>query len=713
MSHRFLGTRHYFASQRRTLRALLVIAVALPAAMVAAWGWLALRHDMDNAELRAAGMARVVQEHASKIFDTNHQINSRLRDVTAGMSNAEVRQHEQELHVRLADIVGGVSQASSVSVFDNQGRLLASSRFFPVPPISIAQREDFRAIVAEGRPFYVTAPHTGQVVPERIVNASMPRLGPGGEMVGVVSVTLRPSYFADFYRDVLSQDPGAEAALVRADGAVLASYPGTAPEYVRGPLQQLLERASEGVRDSVSRVPGLSGADSIVADRAAGSGMLHAVVGIPVSVIQQQWRRRLYMAAMVAAIPSAALWAALGMSLRRLRREEQAFLRWQEEIGKREEAEERYRQSRKLEAVGHLITSVAHDFRNVLSVISFNTDLMITRPDVGREKALAGIKRSLASGVALTNQLIGMARKRQHRKEVLTIGQEAEAWTPLICTTLGSRARLRYDIAPDCWPVCADRNELELAMINLASNARDAMPDGGSFMVSASNVSLDGERPPGMRGDYVCLSARDEGRGMPPEVVERVFEPLFTTKTGGLGSGLGLAQVHDFCREVDGLAVIESEPGKGTVVRLYLPAWKHGDAGMRASGQSSSVLIVADQPRNVHSAVESLQAAGHRVTLVRDEAEALAATDRYGFDLVVCDARLGATLGGLPLRERLVHSYPFLPVVLMTDDADMIALAAVSGLPFLLKPWNAQTLVRAGILHVKRTSDGKSNVYRA
>ncbi|WP_223862691.1 hypothetical protein, partial [Enterobacter asburiae] len=91
---RFLGTRHYFASQRRTLRALLVIAIALPAAMVAAWGWLALRHDMDNAELRAAGMARVVQEHASKIFDTNHQINSRLRDVTAGMSNAEVRQHE-------------------------------------------------------------------------------------------------------------------------------------------------------------------------------------------------------------------------------------------------------------------------------------------------------------------------------------------------------------------------------------------------------------------------------------------------------------------------------------------------------------------------------------------------------------------------------------------------------------------------------------------
>lgn len=713
MSHNFLGTRHYFATQRRSLLALLLIAVVFPAAVVAGWGWLSLRADMDSAELRAARMARVIQEHASRVFDTNHQINSRIRDILEGLSNDDVRRREQELHMRLAEIVAGVPHTSAVSVFDRQGRLVASSRVFPVPDVSIADREDFRAIVTEGRAFHVSGVHTGRVVPERIISNSMPRTGPDGEVAGMVAVALRPAYFADFYRDVTDQEAGAEAALTREDGTVLAAWPADVPEQLGLPLRELLEQVSEGVRDSVVRMPGLLGEDSIVADWASGSARLHAVVGIPVSAIYGAWRHRMYLGAAIAAIPSIALWAVLGMSLRRLRREEQAFLRWQEEIGRREEAEERYRQSRKLEAVGHLMTSVAHDFRNVLSVISFNTDLMITRPDVSREKALAGIKRSVASGVALSNQLIGMARKRQHRKEVVSVAQEAEAWSPLIRTTLGGRVRLRYDIAPDCWPVCADRNELELAMMNLASNARDAMPDGGHFVIAAHNVSLDGGRPQGLRGDYVCLAARDDGRGMAPEIAERVFEPLFTTKTGGLGTGLGLAQVHDFCREVDGVAVIESELGKGTVVRLYLPAWKHGDTLNHGAGQCHAVLIVADQSRTVHGAVDSLQAAGHRVTLVRDEAEALAATDRYGFDFVIADARLGPSLDGLALRERLTRIYPFLPVILMTDDADMIALASVSGLPFLLKPWNAQTLVRAGILRPNRTADGQSSAHRA
>ncbi|KAA6135684.1 ATP-binding protein [Cupriavidus cauae] len=714
MPHSYLGTRHYFATQRRTLVALLFGAILFPAAVLATWAGLSLRADVAEAEQRSARLARVIQEHASKVFEGNHQINSRIRDATAGWSNAQLRQHEDDVHTRLADIVGGLPQASSLAVYDEHGVLLASSRFYPVPRVSISEREDFRAIVGGLRPFDVTGVVTDKVVPERVINVSMPRLGPDANVAGLVSVALRPSYFADFYRDVLSQETGAQAALVRSDGVVLAAYPDSVPEQVPDAVREGLQRVSEGSGDSVARMPGLGGEDSIVAHWAIGGGLLHAVVDIPMRVIHAQWRHRLYIGATVAAIPAFALWALAWMSLRRLKREEQSYLRWQEEVTRRQEVEERYRQSRKLEAVGHLITSVAHDFRNVLSVISFNTDLMITRPDVAREKALAGIKRSVASGVALSNQLIGMARKRQHRKEVLLLPQEAEGWTPLIRSTLGPRVQLRYEIDPACWPVCADKNELELAMMNLASNARDAMPSGGQFVVTASNVTLDGSRPGGMRGNYVCLSARDNGKGMPPEVVERVFEPLFTTKTAGLGSGLGLAQVHDFCREVDGVAVIESEVAKGTTVRLYLPAWQHGDSHARTrwGAGASAVLIVADQPRSVQSAVESLQATGHRVTLVRDEAEAMAATDRYGFDLVIADARLGPALGGLALRDRLTRSFPFLPVILMTDDADMIALASVSGLPFLLKPWNAQTLVKAGILAPTRAVDGQSSPSR-
>lgn len=709
------GTRRYFRAQRRALLALLAGVVILPAVLLGTWAALALQGDIRQAEMRVARLARVLQEHARNLLESDLQVNNRIRDLTSGWDDAALRARQHELHGRLADIAGALPQTVSLSIFDARGMLVASSRVYPVPSLSVGEREDFRAVVDQGQPVFVTGVHAGRLSKQPIFNISMPRLDPSGAVAGMVSMAMRPAYFSDFYQEVLAEEGGARAALVRADGALLAAYPALTGETIPAALRETLQRESEGPLDWISRMPGLTGQDSLVARLPVNAG-LHAVVEIPIEVVHQQWRKRVDFAVWITLLPSLLLWTMVWVSLRRLRREEQSYLRWQHEFNLRQQVEERYRQARRLEAVGHLMTSVAHDFRNVLSVISVNTDLLIARPEIGRERALAGIRKAVASGVALSGQLIGMARTRSHRKEVLSLAQEAESWSPLLRSTLGGRIRLRYEIAPDCARICGDRSELELAMINLAANARDAMPEGGTVTIAATNVHLDGSRPAGLRGNYVLLRVRDTGAGMTPEVAARAFEPLFTTKEADLGTGLGLAQVHDFCREVDGAAEIHSEPGKGTEVALYLPAWQRADQMHHepgASARGSSVLLVADQARTVQGAFESLQGSGHRVMLVHDEAGALAAAERFGFDLVITDARLGPTLSGLTLRDRLISCYPFLTVLLMTDDADMMALAAVSGLPFLLKPWTAHTLVRHGILMpAVRNRNGQSSASR-
>ncbi|MCT9124601.1 ATP-binding protein [Cupriavidus gilardii] len=249
----------------------------------------------------------------------------------------------------------------------------------------------------------------------------------------------------------------------------------------------------------------------------------------------------------------------------------------------------------------------------------------VHRTDRAHRTALAGIRKSLASGALLADRLLGVVRRREHRREAIALAEELQQCDPLIRATLGPGIALRYAVSPDCLPVHADRCELGLALLNLAANARDAMPEGGLLEIGAANLgaacggaatlppeldarrgpedSADGadrHRPvertdepagdpagesagesaddPGtdtatpMRGVYVRLWVSDSGIGMPAHVADRALEPLFTTKPDGVGTGLGLSQVADFCREAGGAVTVRSAPGKGTTVTLFLPA---------------------------------------------------------------------------------------------------------------------------------------------
>jgi PAS domain S-box-containing protein len=247
------------------------------------------------------------------------------------------------------------------------------------------------------------------------------------------------------------------------------------------------------------------------------------------------------------------------------------------DMTERNAAEERLRRSQRLEALGQLTGGLAHDFNNLLTVIIGNLDLLQecvgTNPAAADHAARA--LKAATRGAALTKQLLAFARRQPLDAKVLDINERVAATMDLLRRTLGEEIEVTTALAPDLWPATADPSQLETALVNLAINARDAMPKGGRLAIETANKSIDpsyvAKSFDAAPGDYVMLAVSDTGHGMPPEIVSRAFEPFFTTKASGRGTGLGLSMVYGFVRQSQGHVQLYSEVGHGTSVRLYLP----------------------------------------------------------------------------------------------------------------------------------------------
>jgi PAS domain S-box-containing protein len=273
-------------------------------------------------------------------------------------------------------------------------------------------------------------------------------------------------------------------------------------------------------------------------------------------------------------------------------------------------AEERLRRSQRLESVGQLTGGIAHDFNNLLAVVIGNLDLLQERVEADKEAVElieAALKASLR-GAELTNQLLAFARRQSLDAKLLDINERVVATMGLLRRTLGERVEIATTLFADLWPAYADPTQFESALINLAINARDAMPDGGRLTIETSNASLDeryaGENMEVTPGEYVALAVTDTGTGMAPEVLARVFEPFFTTKPTGKGTGLGLSMVYGFARQSHGHVKIYSELGHGTTVRLYLPRGagtaaeplEAAPTALPAAKPGERILLVEDNP---------------------------------------------------------------------------------------------------------------------
>jgi len=700
-----------FQVRRITLIALLIAAIVLPCLYVAAMAISDLRMREADATDMTLRTVRVAEEHALKVFDMNETLDARIVDLTDGLDDNGIRAREAAIHEKLRVMGGGYPQVAAVSIFGRDGTLLASSRYFPSPAVSIGERDDFTG-VRDGKSLeHVSKVITGHVAGEQVFNMGVERTGTDGSFAGVVSVALRPSYFDAFYRELLGGNgTPMTMSLVRVDGSILAHYPRTPHEpTAMAQHTPFAEALAQGRRAGVVRMhSNVDGENLILAFRHVGSYPVYVVCGYRASAIWAAWYRHLGVLILSMFTPSVVLWCVIWLSLRRLGAEEEAWERWQAEASMRRSIESAYRQSRKMEALGTLVGSVAHDFNNLLMILSANLQIARRRGATGLDRELSAMERALKSGQSLTRQLLGVARKQPLRNETLSLERWLPACRELLRASLGAKVSLVTDLGVEIWPIHVDVAELELALINVAVNARDAMPNGGRFTVRATNIHFRPADGFPLTGDFVQLSLEDTGVGMAPEVLARAFEPLFTTKPKGMGTGLGLPQVFAFCERSGGLAAIDSAVGAGTSVRLYLPraaaepaADGPPEAGAEESGTPPGlrILLVEDNSEVAAGTEALLQMMGHQVTCVFNADTALRLFDdararqaRTGeplpFDLVLSDIHMPGTMNGIDLAEAVLAFDTRLPVILVTGYAEELDRARHVNVRVLSKPFD-------------------------
>ncbi|MBI5127971.1 MAG: PAS domain-containing protein [Rhodopseudomonas palustris] len=372
-------------------------------------------------------------------------------------------------------------------------------------------------------------------------------------------------------------------------------------------------------------------------------------------------------------------------------------------------AEEALRQSQKMEAVGQLTGGIAHDFNNLLTGIVGSLDLMRTRLDQGRTENIAryidAAMTSANRAAALTHRLLAFARRQPLVPKPVDANQLVVSLEDLLRRTIGEAIDLDIAAAPELWPTLCDPNQLESALLNLAINARDAMPNGGRLTIATRNATFDAaEMPALLPGDYVCLTVTDTGTGMSDEVAARAFDPFFTTKPLGQGTGLGLSMIYGFAQQSHGHASIASEVGRGTSVTLYLPR-EHAEAEqpdvvIRTHVQvarGETVLVVEDEAVVREVVVEMLRDQGYRVLEAVDGPSGLAIVQGdERIDLLLSDIGLPG-LNGRELADRARLARPDIKVLLMTGYAESAAMTEgirEAGIELMTKPFDHGDLLR-------------------
>jgi len=382
------------------------------------------------------------------------------------------------------------------------------------------------------------------------------------------------------------------------------------------------------------------------------------------------------------------------------------------EAAERERMEQDLRQSQKMEAVGQLTGGIAHDFNNLLTGIVGSLDLMRSRITKGRTESLGRyLDTAMASAnraAALTHRLLAFARRQPLDPKVTDANALIVGMSDLLRRTISEAIDLRIETATGLWPTLCDPHQLENAILNLAINARDAMPDGGTLTIETYNGYLAdmnaGLRPGELPDEYVCIVVSDTGTGMPPDVIARAFDPFFTTKPLGQGTGLGLSMIYGFTKQSEGHARIESEVGKGTSIKLYLPR-HYGDADsvadpvagaemQRSAGET--ILVVEDELVVRDLIVEVLQELGYRVLQAVDGPAGLRILQTSErIDLLVTDVGLPG-LNGRQLADQARETRPALKVLFITGYAETVASASGflnPGMAMITKPFPMEALV--------------------
>jgi signal transduction histidine kinase/CheY-like chemotaxis protein len=386
----------------------------------------------------------------------------------------------------------------------------------------------------------------------------------------------------------------------------------------------------------------------------------------------------------------------------------------------RAQTEEALAHSQRLESVGQLTGGIAHDFNNLLTVIQGNLQILEEHPALSADawglQLVGAATRASRRGAELTGKLLAFSRRQVLQPSRVDVNAMLHSLADMLRRTLDQRIRIDVDAAPDLPPCRVDAGQLESALLNIAINARDAMPEGGLLTFSSRLVE---SLPPELRADleagarvedaWLAITVADTGSGMSEDIRERAFEPFFTTKEAGRGTGLGLSTVYGFVKQSKGAVAIETARGAGTSVTLYLPRVRSDESEPATDGAVAGegvppglrVLLVEDEPEVRNVAASFLETLGCRVTSCPDAEQALALlADAGDFDLLLSDIALGPGMRGTELARRAVVHSPELAVLLMSGYSSELLLGAdgnaeAVGWELLRKPFARSELARA------------------
>jgi two-component system, NtrC family, sensor kinase len=679
---------------------MMVASIVLPLVLFGFAAWLNYRHEEDVADDRIERSLDILHEHTLKVFQTVEGAIAEVNEIVRGMPDDAIRADQPRLHERMKRIVEVLPQLRAIFLIDSDGRPLASSQLVQVPADLRSRERSFYNVHVGGD----VGTFVSEVVEPRLAIFGTPffvlsrrRPSADGTFNGVIAVAVVPQYFEEFYA-LIGRSPGELYALLRTDGKFLARYP-EPPDRLRAVGPGLEAATAEGgeraIRTGRSQI---DGAERRVGYRKLEGFPVYAIAGIETSVIRGDWMSSMA-GHLIFGVPATLfILLILAIALRRTRR-------LHAEAERRETAEAALRQAQRLEAIGQLTGGVAHDFNNLLMIVSGSAERL--RRDLTSEKhrrLLDMIMNATARGESLTRQLLAFSRRQMLTPAVIDLTQRLADIKDMLIRSLRDDITMEVVVPDGGCAVKVDPSELELALLNLAVNARDAMPNGGTLRITVRPVVLKGKATEeGLRGEFVAIRVADTGSGIAPDILPHVFEPFFTTKEVGKGTGLGLSQVYGFAKQSGGTATVTSTVGRGTAITLYLPRTQElpapSTAPMKAEAaprRAGTVLVVEDSPEVAEVASAYFQQLGYMVKQVASANEALELLVKDAkIDLVFSDILMPGGMNGLELGHAIRRRHAAMPVLLATGYSDSARDAVEQGFIVLQKPFDLAALEQA------------------
>ena len=523
----------------RLLQGVLIASATLPAILFAYASWQGYNTTKNVAERQIAQSRDVLTEHALKVFEAVDRSIAETNEIIRDMSDVQIAENAEKLYHRLKKLADKLSQIKSLWIFDRSGHAIVNSLEFPAPPIDFSDRDYFKAHVERDIGTYVG----GVLVPRPpyggapFFGVSHRRTSPDGSFTGVIQASVLPEYFEGFYAKI-GRDPGSYYSLIRVDGLLLARFPKLNREArlaPQGDLRKAMQtKPDEGTLSLVSAIDGL---ERTVSYLKLPDLPLYVVAGRDAAAVRAEWLAQVQGHLLFGLPSTAILIVVIALALRRTRR-------LYEEEDRRQAAEDALKQAQRLEALGQLTGGVAHDFNNLLMVIGGSAKkLQRSERDAKERRSLEMIELAVQRGESLTKKLLSFSRRRTLSPQVINLSACIDSLRGVLAQSVTGDIQLEFHLSKEIIAVKIDPTELEIALLNLTLNARDAMPEGGKILIAVKRVDSARDTMPGdLRGEFAAISISDTGVGIPEDIRERIFEPFFTTKPVDKGTGLGLSR---------------------------------------------------------------------------------------------------------------------------------------------------------------------------